>query len=425
MSALAKYLVLNGYNVCGSDMMKGEQTSSLAFYGVKVFIGVDGNRKELLQADTVVYTDAISVENAELKYARESGKKLYSRAELLSLISQDFSTVIAVGGSHGKTTCTSMCAHVLKYASAQFTAHIGGEDSQLGNFHYNGKDYLITEACEYKRNMLKIQANVAILLNIDRDHMECYDGEEDLVNCFRQYCAKARTAFVCADDKNCERLGDFPTFGIENVLADYKATQLKAIDEKYAFIVEEYGKQLCRIKLNAVGRCNVYNALAAFAAMRSLGFHEKEIARGLESFSSVKRRFEKIGNYHGASFICDYAHHPREIAAAMATAKGVCRGELYVVFQPHTYSRTKLLLKEFVCVLQTVKNLTVYKTYAARERYDEEGSAERLATEVGCLYADNPYVLKTWLRKTVKEGDLVLFLGAGDIYYVAQYLLKE
>ena len=426
MSSLAKYLSVNGYTISGSDMQKGEQTDALAFYGIKVYVGTDENRKELIEADIIIYTDAIAENHVELLSARRREKRVYSRGELLAWICNDFLTVIAIAGSHGKTTCTSMCAHVLKYASVPFTAHIGGEDSLLGNFYYTGNDYLVSEACEYKKNFLKIKPDVAILLNIDCDHMECYNGEEDLIECFYEYCKKARTTFVCADDKRCNMLGEFSSFAIENSQADYRAVQLRANNEKYSFVVEEYGRAVCTVRLNAVGKCNVYNALAAFAAMRSLGFDEREIAKGLENFSAVKRRFEKIGNYRGASVICDYAHHPREIASTMITAKGICKKELYVVFQPHTYSRTKLLFHDFVRVLRTIKNLIIYKTYPARETYDEEGSAKRLAHEVSdCLYVDNAEVLKTWLDKTVGEGDVVLYLGAGDIYYVAQYLLKQ
>ncbi len=426
MSALAKFLSVRGYEVSGSDAVKGEQTDALAFYGVKVFIGVDGDREALLTADTVVYTDAVPCDHAELKRARSLRKTVYSRAELLGLLCEEFSHVIAVAGSHGKTTCTAMCAHVLKYLRVPFTAHIGGEDNGLGNFYSTGGEYFVTEACEYKKNLLKIKADVAILLNIDEDHMECYEGAQDLIDCFTAYCGRARTAFVCADDHRAANLGEFPTFGITNMLADYRATNLRANDERYSFTVEEYGKPLCRVRLNAIGRCNVYNALAAFAAMRSFGFHEKEIAKGLESFTAVKRRFEKIGSYAGASFICDYAHHPREITSTLATAEGVCKGNLYVVFQPHTYSRTRLLMKEFVKALRPVKNLMIYKTYPAREKYDEAGSSRRLASALGgALYAENVYVLKTWIKKTVKDGDAVLFLGAGDVYYAAQYILKE
>ncbi len=426
LSALAKFLSVYDYAVFGSDAVRGEETDALAFFGVKVFIGADGERRELMQADVVVYTDAIPDSHEELFSARRMGKTIYGRAEFLGMICKEFSNVLAIAGSHGKTTCTAMCAHILKYMGVPFTAHIGGADSQLGNFLSSGTEYFVTEACEYKKNLLKIEASVAVLLNIDKDHMECYQDENDLVSCFAQYCQKAKTAFVCADDERCARLGEYASFGIHDSLADYRATDLRANDEKYSFVVEEYGKPLCRVRLNAIGRCNVYNALGAFAAVRSFGFPEKEIAKGLETFTAVKRRFERIGSYRGVGFVCDYAHHPREILSTLATAKGVSKGELYVIFQPHTYSRTKLLLKEFVEALSTVKNLMIYKTYPARERYDEEGSAQRLAQEIGdCLYADNVYVLKAWIKKTVKDGDTVLFLGAGDIYYAARYLLKE
>ena len=426
MSALAKLLSTRGFLVSGSDIHKNEQTDSLAFYGVKTYLGEEENRKELLESDAVVYTDAISQENKELQRAIQLQKRLFSRAELLQAISGYFSNVIAVAGSHGKTTCSSMCAHILRSCKVPFTAHIGGEDGYFGNFYTSGYDYFLTEACEYKKNLSKIRADVAVLLNIDKDHMECYDGEEDLEKHFYEFCRSAKVAFVCADDKKCARFTDFVTFGIENTLSDYRATHIRKNGERYSFSVEEYGKALCRVQLRAIGYCNVYNALAAFAAMRSLGFHEKEIACGLENFTAVKRRFEKIGSYHGASFICDYAHHPKEIAATLRTARGVCKGQMYVVFQPHTYSRTKSLFKEFVETLRSVKNLMIYKTYPAREAYDELGSAATLASAVGgCLYADNVYVLKTWLKKTLKEGDVALFLGAGDIYYAAQYLLKE
>lgn len=426
MSSLAKFLSLKGYEVSGSDMIRSETTESLAFYGIRVFIGSEEHRMELIESDAVVYTDAINATNKEWIKAKSLNKNLYSRAELLGIICQEFSHVITVAGSHGKTTCTSMCAHILKSVNAPFTAHIGGEDSTFGNFCSLGMEYFLTEACEYKKNMLKLKSDTAILLNIDREHMECYQDETELLQSFKQYAASARTAFVCADDEKCCELGEFPSFGIDNHIADYRAIDLRESGEKYSFTVEEYGKPLCRVRLNAIGRCNVYNAIAAFAAVRSLGFHEKEIVKGLETFTAVRRRFEKIGSYKGATFICDYAHHPREIASTVKTAEGICKGKLFVVFQPHTYSRTKLLMEEFIKALRPIKNLMIFKTYPAREKYDMEGSAELLAQTIGnCLYAENIYVLRTWLKKTVKEGDIVLFLGAGDIYYAAQYLLKD
>ena len=203
MSALAKLLSIYGYEVSGSDGVRSEEVGMLAFYGIKVFIGEDGLRAELQNADAVVYTDAIPPEHAERQRAEILQKRIYSRAELLGLICGEFSSVLAVAGSHGKTTCTSMCAHIFKQTGVPVTAHIGGEDSAMGNFYSSGSEYFITEACEYKKNLLKVKATTAVLLNIDQDHMECYDGEEDLRNCFLQYCQQAKTAFVCADDEKC------------------------------------------------------------------------------------------------------------------------------------------------------------------------------------------------------------------------------
>ncbi len=425
MSALAKLLSTRGYAVDGSDAARSETTEALAYYGIKTQVGSDGERAELKRADLVVYTDAVPYDHAELSMARAMGKRIVSRADLLKTVCDSFSRVVAIAGSHGKTTCTSMCAHILRATGVPFTAHIGGEDSVFGNFYTSGDEYFLTEACEYRKNLLKIPATAAVVLNIDRDHMECYKDERELTDCFARYCRNANTAFVCSDDTRCAALGEYATFGIHDALADYRATDLRAGDERYSFTVEEYGKPLCRIRLKAIGKCNVYNALAAFAVMRSFGFDEREIKRGLESFEAVKRRFERIGFYRGASFICDYAHHPRELASTIATAKGICRGELYVVFQPHTYSRTRMLMNEFTTVLRGVENLMIYKTFSAREKYDAAGCAELLAQRVGSLYAENVHMLGTWLKKTVKDGDTVLFLGAGDIYYAAQYLLRE
>ena len=425
MSGLARYLVGRGCRVSGSDLLGGEQVDRLLELGVDVWVGKGENLSRVEAADIVIYTDALSLGNKELEHAFRCNKTLYSRVDFLKLICDEFSKVIAVGGSHGKTTCTAMCAHVLHSAKAAFAAHIGGEDSTFGNFIFCGNDYFVTEACEYKKNLLKLTSNVAILLNIDFDHMECYDCEEDVINTFFSFCKQAAVSVVCLDDERCRGIENSITFAIKNRFADYRALNLRADMERYSFAVSEYGKRVCRIKLKTVGRCNVYNALAAFAAMRTFGFSVEEIKRGLESFLAVKRRFEEIGTLYGAKAICDYAHHPKEIASTVETAKRMCTGKLYVVFQPHTYSRTKALMEEFILALRPIKRLMIYKTYAAREHYDELGDGKTLAARVGnCLYAENLTSLAEWLRRTLREGDCVLFLGAGDVYFAARYLMK-
>ena len=426
MTGLATYLKLQGFDVSGSDERNGEKICFLRENGIEVFVGKQDNICRIDNADVVVYTDAIPFENKELAYARETKKQVYSRGELLRQIAGRFSTVLAVGGSHGKTTCTSMCAHVFKEAGASFCAHIGGEDAEIGSFYYSGDEYFLTEACEYKQNLLKIPADVAILLNADKDHLDCSRDENQLFDTFAQFCSTAKIAVVSLDDKVASVVNDAVTFSVYEKGADYRAVNLRQEGERYAFSVVEYGVRLCRIRLGVVGRCHVYNALAAFAAMRALGFSVDEIKRGLENFQSVKRRFERVGKYRGADVICDYAHHPREILTTVQTAKGLTRGKLLVVFQPHTYSRTETLMGEFVEVFKPIEQLKIYKTFAAREAYKQECDAKTLAEKIGdCLYSDGLSSLRAWWDRTASDGDCILFLGAGDIYYLAQYLAKE
>ena len=428
MSALAELLCVNGYFVAGFDDNDGECVAKLKKNGVPVFIKKVEERvcEELSSSSVVVYTDAISVNHPLYQMSIETGKIMLSRAELLGRICQGFPYSIGLSGSHGKTTCTAMTARALSAVNAKFTAHIGGMDGALGNFYGLGEEFFVTECCEYKKNLLKIPCEAVVVLNIDLDHMECYKNEEELISVFREFCKKAKRVFVCADDEKCLSLGNYVTFGIKNQFSDYRAVNIKEVGQSYQFTVQEYGKDLCKIRLKAKGLCNVYNALASFAVVRSYGFSEREIVKGLEEFSGVKRRFEEIGNYNGATCICDYAHHPKEIASTIQTAISLYKNRLFVVFQPHTYSRTKLLMQEFVEVLRKVENLVVYKTYPAREFYDQSGSAKTLSENVGgCLYVENIRELRCWLKRNVRTGDAVLFLGAGDIYFVAERIVKK
>lgn len=433
MSALAKMLKTWGYAVCGYDAAQGRQVRALTDCGISVEIGGECSEM-LMRAEIVVYTDAVPQNDVRLTYARNAGKMVLSRADLLSVLCGQFSRVIAVAGSHGKTTCTAMCAHILKETGVPFAAHIGGEDFSLDNFTMTGTEFLVTEACEYKKNLSKIHADSAILLNVDKDHLECYSGVEELKQHFFDYVKAAKTSFLCADDVNCRKfieknlLQNAILFGCDDINNDYNATEIKRTVDGYKFCVTEYGKRLCHAQIHVAGRHNVYNALAAFACLRSYGFDERQIVEGLRRFKGIRRRFERLGEAYGAMVIADYAHHPREIAATLCAAEEFFftkkdKGKLFVVFQPHTYSRTKMLMEEFVEVLQGVENLVVYRTFAARESYDEEGSAKALSDRLGnAIYADNVHTLETYLKTSVKETDVVLFLGAGDVYTVAQYL---
>ncbi|MBQ8319603.1 MAG: UDP-N-acetylmuramate--L-alanine ligase [Clostridia bacterium] len=424
MSALALHIKRQGFHVSGSDVNVGETVEKLRACGIEVCVGKEGDLQRVEEADAVVYTDAISPENKELLLAKSLLKQLWRRAEVLGELIASFPFSVAVAGSHGKTTATAMYARILKAARLPFTAFIGGEDQEMGNYFFCGEEYVVAEACEYKKNLLLIPAKTRIVLNVDQDHMECYRDFADLTNTFLEFAKGGERLVVCAEGLPFTPPENAVTFGVEK-WADYQARELKNEGERYAFTVYEFGKRLCRVRLKAVGKCHVYNALAAFASARLNGLKVKEIKAGLERFSSVKRRFEELGKLYGATVIADYAHHPKELASTLATAKKIFGERLIVVFQPHTYSRTKALLEEFVAALRGVERLMLYKTYPAREKYDGAGSAKLLAERVGdCLYTESKNSLAEWLRRTAKENDCILFLGAGDIYYLAKYLVS-
>ena len=424
MSGLALYLKERGYTVSGSDVSENEQVCRLENYGVKIYIG---HREENVEgAELVVFNSAISPDNCELLAAARKAVPLVSRVELLAEIMRGFPYSIGVAGSHGKTTATAMCMHALFNSCENVTAHIGGEDARFGNFYSGGDKFFVTEACEFKKNFLKLEPSVAILLNCDKDHLDCYEDEEELNAAFVNFATRAKTRIVNADDAVAARVSDAITFALNDRTADFVAEDLRSHAGKYAFTVSERGEKGVRIRLNVYGKHNVYNALAAFAVGRYYRFEPRLLAQGLEQFTGILRRFERLGKFAGAEFIADYAHHPREITAVLASAREVCAGRLFVVFQPHTYSRTKLLFDDFLKVLCDVENLVVYKTYAAREYFDSAGSAYTLAQNLpNALYAESIKELQFYLKPVLSPGDMVLFLGAGDIYCAAKLLLKQ
>lgn len=417
MSSLAKYLLYAGFSVSGSDLAPNRLTEELTRLGAEIYIGHDASHAEGAQA--VVYTQAIGDDNPELKYARENKLFVMSRGQLLAMASENFGTTIGVSGCHGKTTTVCLLAHIFRCAKAEFTAHIGGEDLKFSNFVADGSRFFLSEVCEFKKNIDLFRADIAVCLNVDADHMDCYKNIDDLLQTYDRFLEKGKKKIVCGDD---QRLAPFA--GREGVFSfgfgennDYRAENLVPKNGKYAFDVFEKKSFLLHAELNVYGRQNVTNCLAAVAAARAAGISADKIASGIRRFKGVKRRFEKIGKLDSATVICDYAHHPREIAAALETAKTLPFERLIVVFQPHTYSRTVYLKKEFVEVLSSVRDLILYPTYAARETYIEGGSSFDLHLKLpSSAYVTDISSLLCLLRRKAKCGDLILVLGAGDLY---------
>ena len=355
---------------------------------------------------------------------------------------------MAVGGCHGKTTATAMLAHMLMCAKKSATCMIGGEDSIYGNFTF-GSDIFLTEACEYKRNFLCLSPDVAVVLNIDNDHLDCYKDINDLIAAYRAFAEKG-VGVINADDENALRAAGRNTvsFGIKNP-AMYGAEKLtKDALGRYSFVLTEYGMKRRRVRLSAAGLHNVYNALAAIAAARAAGLTAEEAARGAEDFTGVKRRQEVIGAVGGKKIVADYAHHPTEIRATLTAAKNYPHKRLVlcfhpkeiagalaeaknplVVFQPHTYSRTRLLMEDFLAVLEKYPTV-IYPTYAAREKYDYEGSAYALYAglkERGAetAYAENAGRLFEKLEEKAGLYGEIYILGAGDLYDELTKRLKK
>jgi UDP-N-acetylmuramate--alanine ligase len=414
MSALAKYLVAMGKRVAGFDRCESEFTLELKSMGVDVDIQNPMPCK-LNLFDVVVFTDAVPDDDILIVYAKKFHKKMLSRGQLLYEVSRQFGCVIGVAGCHGKTTCTAMLAHIFACAHKNFAVHMGGKDSQFSNFFMTGNDYFITEACEYKRNFLLLKPTIAVILNSAADHLECYQNAEKLKQAYLEFGKGASVSFNLYRD--LPTMGH--TFGLDK-RADFHAEQIQDVGAKYSFLVVEKDKDYGEFALDVYGKHNVLNALAAFAVAREVGIDADVIREGLLSFHGVKRRFEKIGTFNGCTCIADYAHHPDEIKATVRTAKELCKGRLFVVFQPHTYSRTRNLFGQFVNVLAPLQNLLVYKTFAAREYFDDAGSAYTLFRALKkAKYADNSGGIVAFL-KDVQPNDVVLFLGAGDIYEIAK-----
>ncbi len=417
MSALARILQSKNLSVRGCDDAESKFTKDLRAHGISVTIGSDDEIHE----QNVVYTGALDESDKRIAGAKEAGKRLFTRARLLGSVAEEYPFVLSVAGCHGKTSTSSMLAHIYYRNDRAFTCHIGGEDALLGNCHIGGEETFVTEACEFKRSFLSLHSTVGVILNTDRDHTDCYSNDEEVFAAYRTFAAQSEKVVVNAEER-ARKIPHALSFGLRT--GDVRAEKLRSDGERYAFTVREGDTATVRVRLNVTGKFQVLNALAAYAAARLAGFTAEEIKRGLESFRGVKRRFETVGTLRGAPVICDYAHHPREITAVLESAHKICDGTLRLVFQPHTYTRTHAFMDEFVKTLSRVKHPVLYKTFSARETFFFEGSAAALAARIpDAIYVQSPEQLKNRLIKTVEKDDIVLVLGAGDIYSIARSIV--
>ncbi|MGN1162558.1 MAG: UDP-N-acetylmuramate--L-alanine ligase [Christensenellales bacterium] len=428
MSGLALYLSKNGYDVSGSDISENEQVKMLKNHGIKVFLG--HNKTNVEGSELVVFNSAIDEHNPELTRAKNLGLKIISRSELLRLVSREHEHVVAVAGTHGKTTTSAMIGEIFCLAGLAPTIHIGGVSKNLGtNFLIGEKQYFITEACEYKDNFLSLNPEVGVVLNVDDDHLDYFKTKQNLKRSFERFAFQSDFSIVYDGflQKNSKKTEKIVQIGENSQYCWADNIEIEA-NKKYGFDAIFCGEYVGRIHLGVFHKHNVTDALFAVAVAKYYGISNQIIVRALENFAGVRRRFEEIGWSGGVRVVIDYAHHPKEISSTMTSAKDITKGRLFVVFQPHTYSRTKKLFNEFVSCFDLADKLYIFRTYPARENYDKKYNARTLSKEISkhkkCLYFSSFKKMKASIQKDIKEGDMLLVLGAGDIDHFANYFLE-
>lgn len=427
MSALALEMLKNGAEVSGSDTVLSHITERLQKAGIKIF---EGHAAENISgACLVVKNSAIKEDNPELAAARENNIEIIDRAALLGRIMSGYKRKIAVAGMHGKTTATGLTAAALSPLCP--AVHIGGElNSQKSEKPKSAeRGVFITEACEYCRNFLLLEPDIAVVLNIDKDHPDYFKSEEDIICAFNEFAGKITpdgTLLYNGDDKNCLKLSakNRISFGTEEN-CDYRAVNIKSQKGRYHFDILKRGVFAARLKLNIFGRHQVYNALAAFAAGDLCGVPVDDMRKGIENFRGIKRRFELFPKkLSGADVVIDYAHHPREIAALLSAAREAEYQKIHCIFQPHTYSRTEALMEDFAVCFREADSLILMPVYAAREKPRGADSLALLSKieKPHAVFIEDGLRVIEYLKTRAGEGDIVLITGAGNIVDICKYI---
>lgn len=432
MSGIAKVLLNNGTKVSGSDTGTGSIIDELKNMGAQVYCGHDSSN--ITDQDLVVYTAAVKNDNPELVAAREKGIETVDRATMLGWIMKDYKNAVSVAGTHGKTTTTSMMAYIMTEAMLDPTVMVGGELDLLGgNFRMGNSEYFVTESCEYCRSFLKFFPKIAIILNVEEDHLDYYRDIDDIIDAFGDFVSIVPVygyVIIPSEDKNAiaaskKAKASVITFGMEN--SEFHPENIVFNRFGYAsFDVFRDNINIASISLSVPGMHNVLNATACIAAAWYMGIDMKFAERGLNKFTGTKRRFEKKGYYNGALVIDDYAHHPTELQTTIDSVGRIDHNKTWFVFQPHTYSRTYTLFDDFVKVLSKAENLIVADIYAAREKDTGLVSSKKLADAIdGALYLDSFEKIEDYLRKNVSPGDVVLTVGAGNVVKIGENLVAE
>ena len=436
MSTLAAVSAKGGMTVTGSDRAPSAVTERLEESGIRVFCPQSAeNLDKAGRIDRVVYTAAIPEDNPELKEARRRGIPCMRRSEYLGQLMKQYSVRIGVSGTHGKSSTTGMLAHLFLEAGKNPTVACGAELCELHSaYRLGGSEHFVYEACEYKDAFLDFFPTVAVMLNMEMDHVDYYHSMEQMERSYISSAKDAKAVVLNGDDPHLRSVAErlkgvwVVKAGVNSIDCDYRAADIQMKGGFASFDFYKENEKLARICLGVPGRHHVYNALCAGAAAHLCGLSPKEIAKGIGTYQGILRRFEYKGQHKGAKIYDDYAHHPTEIAATLRTAKEMLPegGRLFCVFQPHTYSRTAGLFEDFVKALSLCDRLYLAPIYAAREQNTYGVSSEQLAERIQgaeCLQTFEEIAGR--LESELSEGDILLTMGAGNAYKAGELLISE
>lgn len=437
MSALAEIMISRGFTVTGSDTQESDITKHLINLGATIYYG---QKSENVSPDTevLIYTAAVKQDNPELIAAKSMNIPLLTRAEFLGQIMLNYPMAIGVSGTHGKTTTTSMLSQILLEAKTDPTILVGGIMPAIkGNTRIGHSDKLITEACEYTNSFLSFQPNMAIILNVAADHLDFFKDLDDIRHSFRKFAELVPEDGALIINSDIDNLNYFTdglkckiiTVGSDSARSIYSATNI-TYDEyargSYDLVVN--GEIKTHVTLNVTGEHNIYNSLASIAAAHFMNISDKDILAGLKAYGGTDRRFQLKGKLGNITIIDDYAHHPDEIRATINTAKHYPHKKMWVVFQPHTYTRTKALLPEFADALKEADTVILADIYAAREKNTLGISSKDVMKELeksggNVFYFPSFSEIENFLLENCSDNDLLITMGAGDVVKIGEHLL--
>lgn len=434
MCPLAEILHQKGYVLSGSDNNETDTLVRIKSLGIPVTLGQKAENIE--GAEMIIYTAALLPDNPELVAAKASGIPTYERSKLLGAVTRIYPNSICISGTHGKTTACSMLTQVLIEADFDPTAVIGGKLPLTGTNGIVGKsEHMVCEACEFVDTFLDLSPDIAVVLNVDEDHLDYFKTFDNLKKSFTKFVSMATKLIVYnGDDENTadtvvpaanENNKPVITFGLgeEN---NYRAVNVELINEYASFDVIRFGKKLGRINLSVPGMHNVYNALAVIASAMESGVSFEQCVKGIADFKGAGRRFEKLAEIDGITIVDDYAHHPKELEVTLNAAMNMGYKNVYAVFQPFTYSRTSILFDEFVRVLNIPDYCIMTEIMGSREVNTYGIYTSQLAEKIpGSVWFNTFEEVAQYAVDHAKSGDLIITLGCGDIYKAAKIMIKK